>query len=180
MSGLSDEVKKISVDDVFEMSFCESERFELIDGELVAMAPSGAAHESVVSRLAMIFGNFFEGSKCTVYGSNLAVQLDEFSFLMPDLSVVCDQSKIVKERCFGGPELVVEVLSRSTRAYDLGEKKDFYRDCGVKEFWSVDLTKKCVRIENFEFGSVNEFVLGDVAASVQFRGLEVEVARVFG
>jgi Uma2 family endonuclease len=104
---------------------------------------------------------------------------DEDWFIMPDVSVICDQSKFVVGRCAGGPEVVVEVLSPATKGYCLGEKRDLYEEHGVTEYWIVDFDERWVLIENFRSGFKKRFEEGEALRSDFFGDIHVTADDVF-
>ena len=55
-----------------------------------------------------------------------------------DISVVCDRSKIDRHGCKGAPDLIIEILSPSTRRHDRLVKLNLYQRAGVREYWMVD------------------------------------------
>ncbi|RKX97501.1 MAG: hypothetical protein DRZ90_06090 [Spirochaetes bacterium] len=60
--------------------------------------------------------------------------------VQPDMSVICDSSKIMDKGCLGAPDLIIEILSPST------SKKDLYEKHGVKEYWIVDPGNRYFRV----------------------------------
>ena len=65
--------------------------------------------------------------------------------LQPDLLVLCDPNKISNgKNCVGAPDMVVEILSHSTKENDRGIKLDRYLEAGVREYWIVDPSKRIV------------------------------------
>ena len=64
----------------------------------------------------------------------------------PDISVICDLSKIDDKGCLGAPDLVVEIQSFSTAKYDLTKKFDLYEASGVCEYWIVYPYEKGVEV----------------------------------
>ncbi|MDR2014699.1 MAG: Uma2 family endonuclease, partial [Azoarcus sp.] len=93
--------------------------------------------------------------KCKVYPAPFDVRLpkngetaDEkiFTVVQPDISVVCDLSKIDKRGCCGAPDMIVEVFSPSTGKRDLNEKFSLYEEAGVKEYWLVYPEAKAVLV----------------------------------
>ena len=60
------------------------------------------------------------------------------TIVQPDISVICDPSKIIKKGRLGVPDPIVEILSPSTSKKDLNEKSGLYEKHGVKEYWVVD------------------------------------------
>ena len=121
----------------------ESPKYELVCGEEVLMAPAGTGHNCVGGNLYAMIHTYLRGKKCRVFYETMVV-LDEKNRLIPDLMVVCDRSKIQREAVYGAPDLVVEILSPSTRKRDLGVKKDAYERFGVKEYWIVNPKDKSI------------------------------------
>jgi len=119
------------------------ERYELIDGVPYLMAPApGMKHQLAVVELAKIFGNYLEGKPCIVVVSPIDVRLnadaEDDTVVQPDLLIVCDREKIDERGIKGAPDLVVEVISPSSVAYDSGAKLDRYLKAGVRECWIVN------------------------------------------
>ena len=124
-------------------------RYEIIEGVKNFMAPSPTSeHGSIVGNLIIIFGNYFWlNDKGRVFGDNIDVHLPDGNLFMPDVSVVCDRSIIRKHgTIYGTPDLIVEVLSRSTMNNDFGIKKQVYERNGVKEYWIIEPYQKWVQV----------------------------------
>ncbi len=120
---------------------------EMIDGKIYFMAPAPPQHSFIISKLHLKFGNYLEekNKKCKAITEGLAVYLDdEGSYVQPDLSILCEENKFTKRGYEGAPELVVEVLSKSTMEYDRTDKLKKYEKSGVKEYWIVDLNNKSI------------------------------------
>ena len=112
--------------------------WELIDGIAVSMTPSPfAPHERIVSRLSRMIGVQIEQNRCPceVY-ANLDWIVSDDTVIRPDLMVVCgDQPEKHLQR---PPELMVEVLSESTRDRDLSTKRAIARENGVAHYLIID------------------------------------------
>lgn len=124
-------------------------RVELIDGVFYDMASPTVIHQAVVNRIGYRLTKYVNdrGGFCEVFTASPDVKLFDNSsdILKPDVSVVCDRSKLGK-RVYGAPDLVVEVLSPSNRTHALGLKMKKYREAGVKEYWIVDpAERKCFK-----------------------------------
>jgi len=65
---------------------------------------------------------------------------------VPDLIVICNPDIIKEDGVHGAPDLVIEILSRSTGRRDRTVKKDVYGKCGVKEYWIVDVHLATVEV----------------------------------
>jgi Uma2 family endonuclease len=156
--------------------------WELCKGELVLMSPARNSHSHVSSRISYLFQNYIEAKNlpCKAHDSDAALRLwDDDSFIQPDASICCDESKIVNGWFLSVPEVVIEVLSPSTRKYDLGEKLEIYKEFGAKEYWAVDIEKREIRVEYFEDDIMRIYRSGDTARSRFFDELEILVDDVF-
>lgn len=131
-------------------SLPEGTRAELIDGQLYSMAPPSRIHQKLVSELLYTFRNYIEAHKgnCEVYPAPFAVNLDadDKNWVEPDLSVICDPSKLTDRGCSGAPDFIAEVVSPSSRKMDYAYKVPLYLDAGVREYWIVDPLKKCTTV----------------------------------
>lgn len=114
--------------------YCALEReaqikHEFVAGEVFAMAGGTLEH----SRLAMAIGHqlmsALEGRPCRVLTSDARVRIEAVDAeVYPDLSVVCGPLELGSDpHALLNPILVVEVLSKSTEAYDRGLKSSYYR-----------------------------------------------------
>lgn len=101
---------------------------------------------------------------------------DDKTMVQPDILVVCDENKINKEGIFGAPDLVVEVLSPSTRKKDMSVKLAKYMGAGVREYWIVDPDAKRVIVYDWEREEIlNIYGFGDKVPVGIFDGkCEVE------
>lgn len=117
-------------------------RAELIDGELWDLAAPSSTHQFIQGELTRVIGNFIESrkGKCRVYPAPFAVNLysDDTTFLEPDVSVICNRSKVSDRGCEGAPDLVVEIVSPSSRSMDYRTKQNLYMEAGVREYLIVD------------------------------------------
>lgn len=169
----------------------ESERIEIIGGEAFMMAPPSRAHQEISGALFAQLYNFLEGKKCQVYAAPFAVRLferdgetpeDVDTMVEPDISVVCDGDKLDNHGCKGAPDLVIEILSPSTRRHDRLVKLDLYQRAGVREYWIVDPENKAVQVFLQDgSGSLKiheDYGREDVAKVNVLNGCFVELNRV--
>lgn len=133
----------------------EDVRAELIDGVLYDMSAPSLIHQALAGAIyAELLGYVRKNhGSCVPFVSPLDVQLDRDNKTMvqPDVIVVCDRSKLLKKRLFGEPDLVIEILSPSTRRKDMMIKLTKYINAGVKEYWMVWPDRKkviCHRIQD--------------------------------
>ena len=133
---------------------------EIIDGTPVMMSPRPATnHNSIVGNIFSIFRQFLRGKRCRAFVDGVDVHLDEKNTVAPDVLIVCDKDKIRHDGIYGTPDLVVEVLSPSSRKYDRTTKLALYERFGVKEYWIVDPDAKSIDVYHLRDGAL---VLDDV------------------
>ena len=128
-------------------------RVELIDGVFYDMAAPSNPHQVVAGALYAQLFNFIRanGGDCVPMISPADVQLDcdDKTMVQPDVFVVCERDKLRKKNTFGAPDLVMEVLSRSTKYHDMSRKCLKYHSSGVREYWIIDLDKKLIIVHDF-------------------------------
>ncbi len=110
---------------------------EVINGKTYYMSPSASPrHNEIMLNLSAIFKHYLRGKKCSVY-QDITVHLDEDNKVEPDISIICDKSKITPNGYHGVPSLIVEILS-TNRDDDKKLKYDLYERVGVLEYWIID------------------------------------------
>ena len=144
--------QRYTADDYWKLP--EDQRAELIDGAFYAMAPLSLSHQRIVHRLQRLLGDYVESrsGSCEVIPAPFAINLDaeDENWVEPDLSVVCDPSKLTERCCLGAPDMVIEVVSPSSRKLDYGLKNALYAQAGVREYWIVDPDKKITVVYVYE------------------------------
>ena len=149
-----DAVKKensYTIDDIYALP--DGERAELIDGKIYYMSPPSRDHQQLVLSLARKIADYIDskGGNCEVNVAPFAVFLnkDEENYVEPDISVVCDSSKLDKKGCHGAPDWVIEIVSPSSKTMDYLIKATKYMNAGVREYWIVDPEEKSVAVYGF-------------------------------
>lgn len=123
--------KYISVQDYLTLERSSEGKHEYFSGELFNMAGATKNHNLIVSNLIMTLGMRFKGQPCVVYPSDMKIAIDEHKhFVYPDVSIVCNGSKFLdkSEDVLLNPQVIIEVLSKSTETYDRGKKFAAYRN----------------------------------------------------
>ncbi|MFW5992076.1 MAG: type II toxin-antitoxin system prevent-host-death family antitoxin [Halanaerobiaceae bacterium] len=180
--------REASFEEYLELTQNNEERYEYIDGEIYHMASPRTSHQKALSELAGIFYNFFQGKNCTAmitpYDITLKRHEEDKNIVQPDLMIICDLEENLDERDYymGIPELVVEILSKSTRDKDLIKKLDLYKSCGIKEYWIADRFNELVMAYLFEDKRIADFTIyreDETAESYLFSELTVKIEEVF-
>lgn len=128
----------------------ECDSYEIIGGEKF-MAPSASPyHNNVMGRLYNVICTYLYHKKSGyAFTDSLDVHLPDGNLFRPDLTVVKSENASIinwQKAINGVPDMVVEVLSNSTRKKDLTIKKDIYEKNGVKEYWIIDQRGKTVDV----------------------------------
>ena len=175
------------------LTWDKDERVEIIDGEVVMMAPPPSrAHQGISFEICRQLGNYLKGKRCKAYSAPFAVRLfetdgdnpeDVDTMVEPDISIVCDPSKLDKHGCKGAPDMVIEILSPSTRRHDRLVKLNLYQRAGVREYWIVSPGEQTVEVLLLETGRLvphGFYEKNDIAKVNVLEGCFLELSKVFG
>lgn len=116
------------------------EMVELIKGEIYKTSPAPRSkHQAYLHNLDGIFYNLTRKRKCKVFPAPFNVYLKGFenekdTVVQPDICIVCEESKISEFGCVGSPNMIIEILSPSTKKKDLDAKLHLYEETGVDEY----------------------------------------------
>ncbi len=132
----------------------EERRVELIDGVFYDMAAPTGYHQFLVGEIhhTLLSQAKSLNTDCRPFISPLDVQLDcdDRTVVQPDVFGTCDSSRFKDGRYYGAPDLIIEVLSPSTRKKDIVVKGAKYANAGVKEYWIIDLKEKRIMVSVFD------------------------------
>jgi Uma2 family endonuclease len=105
-----------------------SEKHELWDGEVYAMAGASLAHNWIVANLVHHISSALAGTDCKALPSDMRVRIPAGDrYVYPDVSIVCGRPVLEGSDVLLNPRTIIEVLSTSTEAFDRGQKSAGYR-----------------------------------------------------
>lgn len=164
-------------------SLPEGERAELIDGQLYDMALPNTTHQKIVTRLSAVIDRHIQQKhgSCESFVAPFAVFLnsDGKNYVEPDISVICDKSKLDDQGCHGAPDWIIEVISPSTEKIDYGVKLFKYRTAGIREYWIVNPFKRAVNVFDFEHNEQSKvYLFDDNIPSCIYPNLTVNIAKL--
>lgn len=169
-----------TIEDIYNLP--QGKRAELIDGEIYMMASPSTIHQRLVMALSNRIYNYIDSKQgsCEVFPSPFAVFLnaDNEIYLEPDISVICDKSKITDEGCKGAPDWVIEIVSQSSKRMDYYIKLFRYCTAGVKEYWVVDPEKNHVIVYDFEHDEVMDYTFSDKVKAGIYEDLEIDFSEI--
>ncbi len=168
------------------------EMVELIKGKIFksAAAAPRMIHQRISGKVFNKFFNFLFGHSCEVFSAPFDVRLpvkskrneDIFTVVQPDISVICDKSKLDDLGCIGAPDLIVEILSPGNNKKDLKNKYEVYEESGVKEYWVIHPTEYSLLIYSLVDGKYvpsKLFTVGDIVESKCISGFKLDLDEVF-
>ena len=133
-----------------------------------------------------------KGKPCKVYAAPFAVRLferegdtpeDVDTMVEPDISVICDRSKLDEHGCKGAPDMIVEILAPSSMRHDRVVKMNLYQRAGVREYWLVDPGNESVTVflldESGAYRAHEEYSRKDMAKVNVLEDCQIALAEVF-
>jgi Uma2 family endonuclease len=170
------QAKRYTIDDIYALP--DGQRAELIDGQIYMMAPPTSVHQILSSRLSRIIGNYIDSKQgaCEVISAPFAVFLNEESntYVEPDISVICDSSKLTPQGCNGSPDWIIEIVSPSSKKMDYGKKLLKYTTAGVREYWIVDPLTARVTVYDIEHTEMYEYTFADTVKVNLYEDFEID------
>jgi Uma2 family endonuclease len=162
------------------------DKSEYLSGEIFAMAGATEAHNLIVTNVIGELRSQLRGRPCRTYPSDMKVEVGPSGlFTYPDVSVVCGEPRFHDGRrdMVQNPKIIVEVLSKSTEAYDRGAKFAQYRRLASLTDYLV-ISPSEFRAELFVRQPDNQWLLteitGDqVAIVIASLGCELQMAEVY-
>ena len=162
----------------------DGKRYEILEGDLVASPSPKPKHQRIVLNCADFFRTLEKYGLGQVFTAPLDVVLDRFNVVEPDVLFIRQEclNIVTDTNVQGAPDLVVEVLSLSTRERDLNVKARLYARFQISEYWIVDPdadTLTIYRLVPEGYQLVGTFRFGDNVISPLFPDLPLSVAEIF-
>lgn len=177
-----------TVDDYMALTEFDDKRYEVLDGELVMTPSPMTRHQRVArnlfvaliaSKAATSAGEFFFAPYDVILGANTVCQPDILFVRSERASIIGDKN------VQGAPDLVVEVLSPSTRKRDAVVKRALYAQAGVAHCWILDPDERTLEeyvldpaAQTFRQGALLDRP-ADVFTPALFPELSIELAKVW-
>ena len=124
-------------------------RYEFYDGEVWAMTGASNAHDNIQSNIHFQLRLNFRGRKRRVFLSKMRVKVPSFPpYRYFDLSALCGEAKfelLGKQEMLLNPNLIVEILSPSTEAFNRGSKFTYYKSIESFSEYLLDFNRMSER-----------------------------------
>jgi Uma2 family endonuclease len=158
--------------------------YELVDGEVVAMAPERLRHILVKAAVYRVLDDAVKaaGLPCTVFPDGAGVVINDNTTRIPDASVQCGVKLNLESMVLEAPLIVVEVVSPSSERQDLGAKLvEYFSVPSIRHYLVVVPEKRAVvhHMRNAE-GALSTYIgrNGDIVLSPP--GIKVPVTGLVG
>lgn len=166
-----------TTDDIYALQ--DGKRAELIDGKIYFMAPPSRRHQEILFSISRKIADYIDANNggCKVYLAPFAVFLneDDINYVEPDISVICNENKLMEKGCMGAPDWIVEVASPGSKVMDFFTKLFKYRTAGVREYWIVDPARDLVTAYQFEKETMEQYSFGEDVPVGIYEGFCIRV-----
>lgn len=145
MPAVAPRTLTLTPEEYFAWEATQEVRHEYHDGEVFPMSGGSSAHAEIIVNVTVALVLALRDAECTVRSEAMRVQVDQSHYVYPDLTVTRGraQFRTGARTTLLNPTLAVEVLSPSTRSYDLGEKLALYRTVpSLEEVLFVDSERR--------------------------------------
>jgi Uma2 family endonuclease len=170
----------MTVEEYFE--FCRSNpdaRYEYIDGQVTMLAGGSLNHARIATNINRALGNRLDGGPCQSLSSDATLQVAAGRYVLPDVTVTCDERDHQDNDYLQYPCLLFEVLSPGTEDIDRGRKFTYYRNIPtVQEYVLVNSVEVAVELFRREkktlwtlhlFGMDDEIILTSVGVTLSVQ-----------
>jgi Uma2 family endonuclease len=163
-------------------------RHEIIDGEHYVSPAPNANHQGLSGNLYVLLTLFVRKNRLgRLYYAPFDVVLSPNDIVQPDILFISKArlAILTEANVQGAPDLVIEILSPSTRHLDETRKRKRYDQLGVQEYWIFDPKSQSVRIfrrgQDAGFGAPSELTAaaGQVLTTPLLPGLEIVLRETF-
>lgn len=167
-----------TVDDIYALP--DGERAELIDGKIYYMSSPSPTHQRILLSLCRTIADYIDSNNgnCEVFPAPLAVFLnnDKRNYVEPDISVICDPSKLDNKGYHGAPDWIIEIVSPSSRTMDWFIKLIKYSNAGVREYWVVDHSQDLITVYRFEKEEMEQYSFGEDIPVGIYEGFSIKLS----
>ena len=164
----SDPHQRLTIQDYLAFERQSETKNDYLDGEVFAMTGASRAHNLIVVNVSGELRNQLKGRPCEAYAESMRVRTPADLFTYPDVVVVCGEPRFddAEFDTLLNPTLIVEVLSRSTEAYDQGIdrgiKSSRYRSISSLS-QHVLIAQDRIQVEHFIRQAADRWLLEELA-----------------
>ena len=173
--------RRYTLEEYLELDRTSEERLEFWDGEVFCMSGGSRSHDRIIINCITKLSARLDASKCQVFSADMRIKVPSAPpYRYGDVSVLCGEAAF--EEVSGvdtlvNPQLIVEVLSPSTEAYDRGDKFTHYTSIEtLREYLLVAQHRPHVtHLVRQDDGTWNHSQVNDLESSVHLHSLGCEL-----
>jgi Uma2 family endonuclease len=178
-----DAVRRFTIEEYYRLVEAgileEDARVELLDGQIIPMAPIGPEHHYLLDHLTVTLSD--QRTNRFMVGPGRSLPIRPHDVPEPDLVLYRPTGASRRQHLTAEDVFLVVEIADSTLSHDLGYKADLYRRAGVPEYWVLDVRHRCLRVfrlagDRYETRIVREGRLSPQA----LPGVEVDVSALLG
>lgn len=149
---------RYTVEEYLEMERASDVKHEYYRGEIFAMSGASLRHNWMFINVLTCLHPLLKTKSCRPYGSDMRMHIPENTlFTYPDISIYCGKPIEINENTFIQPTVIIELLSPSTRSYDMGKKFELYRAIPtLKEYILIDTVS--IAVKSWRINAQNHWV----------------------
>jgi Uma2 family endonuclease len=178
--------RRFTVDEYYRMAeigiLSEDDRVELIEGEIIDMAPMGDRHANCLRRLDTLLNRRLR--ETALVSTQCPIHINDLTEPEPDIALLKMRVDFYAEHPRAQDVLVAIEVSYPSTEYDRGVKLPLYARAGITEAWLVDLIEETIEVYtqpvNGEYRRTERVKRGEPLASLAVPGLELAVNDVLG
>jgi len=156
----------LAAEDYLASEEISSIKHEYVNGFTYAMAGASDAHVTIAGNLFALLRNHLRGTGCRVFIADMKVRIESLNiYYYPDLLVTCDERDRALSTFKRYPNVIIEVLSEATEAFDRGDKfADYQQLESLQEYVLISQKRRrveCYRHQPEGFWTLHSYHLGD-------------------
>ena len=159
----------------------DDRRFELWNGAIVVSPSPNGRHQRIQDRVGYhLMSAVLQQPNADLF-YEYDVQLSEYTVVRPDIVIFTGAAggKFTEQAIVGPPDLVVEIVSPSSRSRDFIQKTALYADAGVPEYWVIDPDAKQLIIGRLRDGTYErEIVMEGPVACPALGGAMIDISSI--
>ena len=165
----------------------DGKRYEIVEGDCYMSPAPRPKHQDISFRLtAFLYRHLQKTRQGRAFAAPTDVILSDTNIVQPDLLVVLAAcaSIITEKNIQGAPDIVIEIISETSRKTDEITKKKLYERYGVLEYWIVDPELELVkiyRLSDGRYGRAEERAeeRGETLTTALLPGLDISLTELF-
>ncbi len=174
------DLKYITEESFLEFERLATEKHEYFKGKVFAMSGASIPHNKIFSNTFGELSYKLKGKKCQPFGSDLRIHIPRNTlFTYPDISIIYGEIETTDDKfdTITNPTVIFEILSPSTRDYDIGKKFTLYRDIeSLKEYILIDSEK--IGVTKYYKNPDNSWLMTEyktIESSFQIQTVDLEL-----